>query len=1511
MSEDNYQKESANSASDEPETAGSSSAADYNASKKVPDGAERVNELFTTRPPDFKLRCQTFFYNHGLASRPKYLSDIYKTIPRTVYINQDLPDYLRDANGRPRLTYPRNKIRTTKYTPLTFLPKNILLQFTNVANTYFLMLIILGAFQIFGVLSPALQAVPLIVIVIVTAVRDAYEDYSRASSDRELNNSPIHLLQGLPNHNVETDYVDPWRRFKKACSRVTFKAGKSLLRAAVMVFGKKKKKAEFIRRENAERENELRRVSTIISDRSEFLDQPPESTEPRRSTQVRKSHHSHKNIEAIPHTVMNSEVQKSNTDQGATPPRFKNRSWKDVNVGEFIRVRSDEEVPADIVILSTSDAEGNCYIETKNLDGETNLKTKTSLACGGSISHSHALGCSKFWIECDAPNTHLYSFKGTIHYEDFDEAGHLVNPDEKEAITNSNVLLRGTTLRNTPWVIGVVVYTGPETKIMLNSGITPTKVSRISRELNLSVFINFALLFILCFVSGLVNGLFYNKKNVSRLYFDFKPYGSTAAVNGILSFFVTLIIYQSLVPISLYISVEIIKTLQAFFIYSDVKMYYPKLDFPCVPKSWNISDDLGQIEYVFSDKTGTLTQNVMEFKKMTINGKSYGLAYTEAQQGIDKRDGKDVVAQNEKWRQRIQGDKEKMVDNLLKLGTNDQFEEEALTFVSNDYVEDTMLSTSDKGQKTANESFMLALALCHTVVTEDGRDGSPVRIFKAESPDEAALVSVARDLGYVFRERQRKKLHLDIYGESKEFELLEVIQFTSARKRMSCIIRTQEGKILMITKGADNVIFQRLKKDTDNLILQKTALHLEDFAKEGLRTLVIAQKEINPSYYDKWNARYKEALSSIDDSREQLIDEMEDEIENELTLLGGTAIEDRLQDGVPDSIAILSQAGIKLWVLTGDRIETAINIGFSCNLLANQMQLLVVRPDPEKEDNITHLNNLLTQYLEESFGISTGGSNTVDDLIEQDRKDHSVPDDGAACIIDGAALTIIFSDLSEQNEELRNLQKKFLLLGKRCRSVICCRVSPSQKAQVVKMVKLELSVMTLAIGDGANDVAMIQAANIGVGIAGEEGRQAVMSSDYGMGQFRFLTRLLLVHGRWSYKRLAEMVPCFFYKNVVFTLTCFWYGIYNDFDGSYLYEFTYLMFFNLAFTSLPVIVLAVLDQDVSDSISLLVPQLYRTGIYRLEWSQFKFAWYMFDGLYQSVVSFFFPYLLFYKSFQSMQGLAVDHRFWMGVLAACVAVTSCNLYVLLQQYRWDWLTLVVDAISILLVYFWSGVWSSRVYAGEFYKAGAQVLGTLACWCVIFVGVVSCMLPRFTYDFLMRNFKPRDVDIIRERVRHGEYDEYFEGYDPTSFEDVERLRVLKAVMALPEMLEKIDLEKPDSVKSLFDEDHEKGLARKFHTLKRRATVSRSRKNTVTRARRETVSAYLKQPVNLEQLRRQMIETGEYRSSRNSLERVSTTHDLPGLTKAETLLSYHTRNSINLERDIANSEGSVKPEN
>lgn len=1210
---------------------------------------------------------------------------------RTVWFNQPVES---------RAVYDSNEIRTTKYTPFSFLPKNLLYQFRNIANSYFLFLIILGAFQIFGVASPGMAAVPLIVIVVVTAVKDALEDSRRTISDLELNNTTVSILHGVQNHNVDENNRTLREKFNEFNSQIFVQM--------IKLFSPKSKK-ELVK---------LRQ-------------------EPKKSLDSRRS------LDSASATKLTS---------------FTRNTWKNLKVGDVVRIHNNEEIPADLVILSTSDDDNRCFVETKNLDGETNLKSRIGVEFTSNIHSSKQLLDLKFKINSEPPTLNLYKYNGSIEFGNGEKT-------VKEPLSINNMLLRGSTLRNTKWCIGIAIFTGHETKVMLNAGKTPSKRSRISKELNLSVIINFCFLFVLCFVSAVVNGCFYNESHTSFKYFEYGGYAKTAAVNGIISFFVSVILLQALVPISLYISVEIIKTVQAVFIHNDIQMYDEKLDYPCTPKSWNISDDLGQIEYIFTDKTGTLTQNIMEFKKCTVNGEVYGLAYTEAQMGVDKRNGIDTEEKSKEQFELINKDKQLMIELLKKYGENPHFNEDQLTFISSQFIKDLHHEPPTK-QSELNFKFILYLSICHTVLTEPLTSDPTKFTFKAESPDEAALVQMASDLGCSFIKRTKNGGILLVNGVEKPFEIMKILEFNSTRKRMSVIVKLDD-KITLISKGADSTIFKRLSQSNDFELINKTANNLEVFANEGLRTLCVAYKDLSLKEFIEWEAKYDHA-SGVLENREEEIEKTCELIESDLTLIGGTAIEDRLQEGVPESIATLRKAGIKLWVLTGDKIETAINIGFSCNLLGNDMSLLTVTVDDE------NLATKLDEYLK-LFDMT--GS---EEELEHAKKDHSLPNERYAIIIDGDSLHSIFED--------KELQRKFLLLCKQCGSVLCCRVSPAQKAQIVKLVKDSLDVMTLSIGDGANDVSMIQTANVGVGIVGEEGRQASMASDYAIGQFKFLTRLILVHGRWSYKRLSEMIPSFFYKNVAFTLTLFWYGIYNNFDGSYLFEYTFIMFFNLAFTSLPIIFLGIFDQDVSDVVSLKIPQLYKTGILRQEWSQWKFIYYMIDGLYQSVISFYFPILICIRGqFATYNGLNIDHRFWIGVMVVHISVTTVNIYILLRQYRWDWLSLLINALSILVVFFWDGIWSSCVTSGELYKAAAQVYGSLTFWAVFFVGVLVNLLPRFVYDTLRTFYRPKDIDIIRECVSQGFF---HSDYDTEKMAEIEKeadmLSVVHSKSSLPELVQ-----------------------------------------------------------------------------------------------------------------------------
>ncbi|KAI1299680.1 hypothetical protein EDD11_006442 [Mortierella claussenii] len=1209
--------------------------------------------------------------------------------------------------------YPPNKITTSRYDLFSFIPKNLFEQFRRIANLYFLFVAGLSIAPILGGFAPFLTFLPLIFIITVTAIKDAIEDWKRRKSDEAFNNAPVILLKNWTNTNINSGASSKLQIIQSTVSNLFN-----------LVIGTRKTSHP----NRADAINAAALAPTTPggrSDQNSYFDghsahggtgddQDPAGRPARR---IRRN---------IPHSVLNhTESFSGKLSSGA---KWQDCIWQDVKVGDIVYLKNDDPIPADMVILSTSEADGLCFIETKNLDGETNLKIRRGLTATKGLRTPVDIERAAFYVESEAPHANLYSYQGALKWLISDgadmPAGDRVVHNKTESITINEILLRGCVLRNTDHVIGMVLFTGTDTKIMLNSGDTPSKRSRIEKDLNFHIVMNFVILFALSIGSAIANGIIFgDTENNSGTFFEYGGDASTPFMSAFITFWSCLILYQNIVPISLYISIEIVKTAQAYFIHKDIDMYDERVNQACVPKTWSVSDDLGQIEYIFSDKTGTLTQNVMEFQKCTINGIDYGIGETDATRGQKMSgDGEFEPMEfesDDEYLAKLSLERINMKAAMDQLFDNKYYSDKT-TFVDSDLFADMADPTSKHAKAIMN--FWTAVAVCHTVITERDMDEDPYKIeYKAQSPDEAALVSTARDVGFVFLEKKGPTMHLEIMGQPRAYKVLNILEFNSNRKRMSIILRPPEGGIVLVCKGADSVIYERLDKaEEQSKLREDTLVDLERFANEGLRTLCLAYRKISEEEYANWVLDYDEACNTIH-NRDENIENACEGIEHSLILLGGTAIEDRLQVGVPECIALLSRAGIKLWVLTGDKTETAINIGFACNLLQRDMILIIIQAQ-DKEDTREQLMKALDKF----WGREAD-------------KDPSLINKTHALIIDGETLKYGLSP---------SLSGLLLDVSKRCKSVICCRVSPLQKAKVVSMVKRGLDVMTLSIGDGANDVSMIQEANIGVGIAGEEGRQAVMASDFAIAQFRFLSKLLLVHGRWSYIRISEMILTFFYKNVVWTLTIFWFQFFSGFTALLLFDYTFVVLYNLLFTSLPIMFMGAFDQDVDAKTSMQFPALYLRGIKQKHFTRSKFWLYVLDGLYQSIICFFVPWYLSNDLYAS--GHSTNDLVSLGTLISACSVVVVNLYVGLNMFHWTKMifTVIFGSIIVFFVYCW-------VYANfftvenTFYGMDHIILKSPTFWFAIVLSLVLTMMPHYVYKFARQYLKPNDIIIVREQL------------------------------------------------------------------------------------------------------------------------------------------------------------------
>lgn len=1203
--------------------------------------------------------------------------------------------------------------------------------------------------------------------------------------------------------------------------------------------------------------------------------------------------------------------------------------WSDVRPGDLLKVYDRSQFPADLLFV-TSCATGNkCYVETANIDGETNLKIKhvPEDLVDRCILPDQAASLQAR-VRYDPPNSML-TFSGTIRVYD-DEYVEERSPKgyKNVSLDTANILLRGSVLRNTPWILGFVLYAGPETKVVQSSSNPPTKMSRLQKLINKIIVLILVVDIIMCTLSSLIeiygypsNTEFYYLMQSSENAFGFPPY-----VANVCTF---IVLYSSLLPISLLFATTFSNFWQAMFIHWDLDMYHEETDTPAKCNAMELVQELGQVSYVFSDKTGTLTRNEMKLVGCTVDSQVYGVGNDEP------------------------GTATSSSSTLREI-----FADAIHVFRKN----------HRSRRCTRLTEFWRILAVCHTVLV-DTTSGSIM--YNAEGPDEEALVSAAAEVGmrllstdnniYRISVEMRDDVDPEEPDKVEEYKVLAINQFNSTRKRMSVLVRTNEGKYMLYVKGADTVMFELTRESRsqrEREMMSQLCQHLDAFANDGLRTLVMARKELSNREFEAWKARFDEANSALGEKRNALLEEAAAAIEHNLEIVGASAIEDRLQDGVPETLVSLREAGVKTWVLTGDKVETAINIAFSARLFSPEMELIKITSDnPEenmktvhdlqallvpsnlcknserrkhgrevRKEKISHVGRAMEHGVHRAFDKARRAARSVfkdgrksengfevyeEDLHDGDgRKSHRKrrswkqrrtlsagmgPNDGSVHSVnsegpEGASPysdvgprrsgngfqspTGFWSRLSpsgsglhksshgsgtttpmvteedsesaygddhssvgpessssrasmdssssehpshrrtpsawrrpvdilppgvdlddmETNEHelqgnesnledfeaknmalvisgnaLRNLlaselgtaesEAALLSIARLCSVVVACRVSPKQKALVVRMVKEGVKVngsspVTLAIGDGANDVAMIQEARVGVGISGHEGRQAVNSSDFAIAQFRFLKDLMLVHGRWNYRRSASMVLFVFYSSVLFVLTAAVYNFYNKFSGSSSFPTFLTTVFSYP-TQVPITVIACLNKDISRKTALEYPAMYISGRKNLHMDRIK----AFEYIFKSFLHAFFicAITMIWAGPGDVDILTLGTTTYIATIWVCVARTC------LETYTWTWLTFAIVMFGFVSMFVFEPIYyglDPSIYVmytptvmWDFCKdcnsIQEQIFGKSPryLWKCVFLILVVCIGFDMMAMHLRRQYFPSLVDVVIE--------------------------------------------------------------------------------------------------------------------------------------------------------------------
>ena len=881
-------------------------------------------------------------------------------------------------------------------------------------------------------------------------------------------------------------------------------------------------------------------------------------------------------------------LKKNETNSGAVQ---NNKKASELEIGDIIVLTKDCRVPADIIVLKTFNEsnDNQSFIRTDQLDGETDWKLRKAPGLTQELSEKDIVNLDGF-IQYEPPSKLIYNFEGVIKFKN--------NQDiwKKEPLNLENTMWASTVVASEK-IIGIVIYTGKETRARMNSSSPKLKIGILDQELNTLNKYLFVIMFFISLLLSLLKGFSWS---IFIIFFRF------------------IVLFCAIIPIALKVNLDVSKTWFSLVISRDERI--PET----IARNSTIPEELGRISYIFSDKTGTLTKNEMIFKKISMETESFGEdSFNDLKEILsDECQVSDAPLLDVFNNQNQLNEMSNTETNSILSSSND-----INTEITSESVQTRKIAKKmRRGRNKIIRDTITAMVLCNNVTpTETG--------YQASSPDEVALVKFADTLNMRLFHRTDKEIKMkDSADNIEEFEVLANFPFSSDTKRMGIILKNKKhGHIIYYLKGAENVMMKFVKKEYIGYIKENA----ENLATKGLRTLVLTQKIISKEDFEAWNRGYQDATSSMENRKEKIAQTVS-KLENNMDFLCVTGVEDLLQDDVANTIDNLRNAGMKVWMLTGDKVETATCISISAGIKAKNQKIFTITYDSLSDyDDRDNTEKKLAKLKE---------------LFEEYNK--KIMHEPHLFIIDGDSL-----DLA-----LKQCEKEFFTTAMKALSVVCCRCSPTQKRIIVKTIKKYTNARTAAVGDGGNDVAMIQEADVGIGIVGKEGLQASLAADYSIKEFKTLSGLLLWWGRIAYKNTSMVANFVIHRGLIISFNQFIFSTIFYYNAVALYNGMLCFGYSTIFTCTPSISI-LLDRDVDRENVLKFPTLYQVLLKGRELNFKNFLFWLFKSLFQSAVIMFGAVFMFEENiFLNIVTVSFTALIYLEILNVYMEINKCHKFMI---------------------------------------------------------------------------------------------------------------------------------------------------------------------------------------------------------------------------------------------------------